>query len=450
MTHADDNGLNLLDDLIKKAIAHGADAADALFSQSRSLSHSCRMGKLDNLERNESRDLGLRVFRGKRQALVSSTDLSPSALDDLITRALSMADSVPEDPWCGIAAADDIAHNPPELGLCDPHEPDESTLRARAESCEGAALSLPGIHNSGGGDASWGTGSVALATSNGFRGAYSSSWHSVSVSVLARGADNTMERDYDFTSARFGADLDDPADIGRSAGKRTLKRLNARKPETTSAPVVFDPRVSASLIGHMVGAISGTAIARGTSFLKDKLGQQVFARGITIVDDPHLHRGLGSKPFDAEGLANSKKILVADGVLQSWILSLSSARQLGLSSTAHAARGGVASPPAPAVSNLFMEPGTLCVKDLISDIRAGFYVTEMMGSSVNGLTGDYSRGASGFWIENGEMSYPVSEATLAGNLIDMYLNTTAADDLIFRLGANAPTLRVEGMTIAGS
>lgn len=449
MTHADDHGLNLLDDLIKKAIARGADAADALFSQSRSLSHSCRMGKLENLERDESRDLGLRVFKGKRQALVSSTDLSASALDNLITRALSMADSVPEDPWCGIAAADEIAQSIPELSLCDPCAPDENTLKARAEACEEAALSLPGIHNSGGADAAWGVGSVALATSNGFRGAYPSSWHSVSVSVLAKGTNDTMERDYDFTSARFGEDLDNPAEVGRTAGERTLKRLGARKPDTTSAPVVFDPRVSASLMGHMVGAISGTAIARGTSFLKDKRGQQIFASGITIVDDPHLYRGLGSKPFDGEGLANSKKILVADGVLQSWILSLSSARQLGLSSTAQAARG-IASPPGPAVSNLFMEPGTLCVTDLISDIRAGFYVTELMGSSINGLTGDYSRGASGFWIENGELSYPVSEATLAGNLIDMYLNTTAADDLTFRFGANAPTLRIEGMTIAGS
>lgn len=449
MTHADDHGLNLLDDLIKKAITRGADAADALFSQSRSLSHSCRMGKLENLERDESRDLGLRVFKGKRQALVSSTDLSASALDNLITRALSMADSVPEDPWCGIAATDEIAQSIPELSLCDPCAPDENTLKARAEACEEAALSLPGIHNSGGADAAWGVGSVALATSNGFRGAYPSSWHSVSVSVLAKGTNDTMERDYDFTSARFGEDLDNPAEVGRTAGERTLKRLGARKPDTTSAPVVFDPRVSASLMGHMVGAISGTAIVRGTSFLKDKRGQQIFASGITIVDDPHLYRGLGSKPFDGEGLANSKKILVADGVLQSWILSLSSARQLGLSSTAQAARG-IASPPGPAVSNLFMEPGTLCVTDLISDIRAGFYVTELMGSSINGLTGDYSRGASGFWIENGELSYPVSEATLAGNLIDMYLNTTAADDLTFRFGANAPTLRVEGMTIAGS
>ena len=450
MTHTDDKGLTLLDDLIKKSIARGADAADALFSQSRSLSYACRMGQLDNLERDESRDLGLRVFKGKRQALVSSTDLSASALDDLITRALSMADSVPEDPWCGIAAADEVAHSIPELDLCDPCEPDEKTLQTRAETCEEAALSLSGIHNSGGGDASWGTGTVTLATSNGFRGAYASSWHSVSVSVLAKGTNGIMERDYDFTSARFGEDLDDPVKVGRTAGERTLKRLNARKPDTTSAPVVFDPRVSAGLMGHMVSAISGAAIARGTSFLKDKLGQQIFASGITIVDDPHLYRGLGSKPFDAEGLANGKKILVADGVLQSWILSLSSARQLGLSSTAQAARGGVASPPGPAVSNLFMEPGTLCVTDIIGDIRAGFYVTEMMGSSINGLTGDYSRGASGFWIENGEISYPVSEATLAGNLIDMYLNTTAADDLVFRFGANAPTLRVEGMTIAGS
>ncbi len=445
---ADSNALNLLDDLLKKAKTKGADAADAVFFHSSSVSHSQRMGKLEKLERDEAHDLGLRVFKGKRQAIVSSTDTSSAALDELLDRALAMADVVPEDPYCGIADPEQIATSFPELEMYDPEEPDAQTLIERAKQCEEAALSVEGIHNSGGADASWGMASIAMAASNGFRGGYRSSGQSVSVSVLAQGEDG-MERDYDFTSAIFAEDLDSPQSVGRSAGERTVKRLNARKPQTMTAPVIFDPRVSAGLMGHMIGAINGPAIARGTSFLKDKLEQQIFSKGITIVDDPHLHRGVRSKPFDGEGLQNRKTVLVDDGVLQTWILSLSSARQLGLQSTAHASRG-TSGTPGPSVTNLYMEAGSVSVRDLISDIKSGFYVTEMMGSSVNGLTGDYSRGASGFWIENGEITHPVGEATIAGNLLEMYLKTTPADDLVMRYGSNAPTLRVDGMTIAGS
>jgi PmbA protein len=257
-----------------------------------------------------------------------------------------------------------------------------------------------------------------------------------------------MERDYDWTSAVYGADLEDPAVIGKRAGERAVKRLGARKVETGKVSVVYDPRVSAGLIGHMIGAISGPSVARGTSFLKDKLGQQIYAGAITIVDDPHRHRGLRSKPFDGEGIANQRRALVENGVLTTWLLDLRSARQLGLQSTGHAARG-TGGPPSPAPTNLHMEPGTLSPAELIADIKSGFYVTELMGSGVNGVTGDYSRGASGFWIENGAILYPVNELTIAGNLKDMFMNLTAANDLVFRSGSNAPTLRVEGLTVAG-
>ena len=442
------DSLNLLADLIAKAKKAGAEAADAVFVHGVSLSHAQRLGNLERLERSEGQDLGLRVLIGKRQAIVSSTDQAPAALDELVERAVAMARNVPEDPYCGLAEPDQLAKQIPTLEICDTGEPAPETLIERAKACEEAARAIEGVTNSEGAEAGWSLSEIALATSNGFAAGYAGSRHSVGVAVLA-GEGLGMERDYDFDSAVYGADLGDPVEIGRRAGEKAVKRLGARKAETGKVPVVYDPRVSNGLLRHLSGAISGPSIARGTSFLKEKLGQPVFAKGITVVDDPHRPRGLRSKPFDGEGIANTRRNVIEDGRLTTWILSLSSARQLGLETTGHAARG-TSGPPGPSVTNLYMAPGGATPAELMADIKSGFYVTEMMGMGVNGVTGDYSRGAAGFWIENGQLAYPVSEITVAGNLKDMFANLTPASDLEFRYGVDAPTVRIEGMTVAGA
>ena len=445
---ADPNDLDLLNDLLTRAKAAGAEAADAVMVHSTSLSHARRLGQLERLERAESSDLGLRVLLGKQQAVVSSTDATPAALAQLAEQAVAMARSVPEDPYCGLADAEEIAREVPGLEICDTDEPAPELLIERASLCEDAARAVPGITNSEGAEAGWSMSRVSLAASNGFTGGYAGSSHSVGVAVLA-GEGAGMERDYDYSSVVYGADLEDPAEIGRQAGEKTVKRLEPRKPGTGKYPVVFDPRVANGLLRHFAGAINGTAIARGTSFLKDAMGETVFAEGITIVDDPHRARGLRSKPFDGEGLANTRRNLVEAGVLKTWILDLRSARQLGLASTGHAARG-TSSPPSPATTNLYMEAGPQNPEALIGEVEEGLYVTEMMGMGINMVTGDYSRGAAGFWIEKGQLTYPVSELTVAGNMKDMFRALTPASDLAFRYGVNAPTLRIDGMTVAGS
>lgn len=445
---ATDDPLSLLGDLIAKAKTAGAEAADAVHLNSIGLSHAQRLGAPERLERDESREVGLRVLLGKRQAIVSSTDLAPDSLDELIGRALAMARAVPEDPYCGLAEADQLASSVPELEILDPEEPAPETLIERARACEDAARSVAGVTNSEGAEAGWHRLDIALVTSNGFARGYARSGHSVVVSVIA-GEGLGMESDYEYASAVFGAELEDPAAVGRRAGERAVRRLGAKKPPTKRLPVVYDPRVSNSLLRHLAGAISGPAIARGTSFLKDSLNEAIFAEGITIVDDPHRPHGLASKPFDGEGLANRRLNIVERGRLTTWILDLSSARQLGMTPTGHASRG-VSSPPSPSTSNLYMEPGKLTPAELMADIDDGFYITGMMGMGINGVTGDYSRGASGFRIEKGELTTPISEATVAGNLKDMFRNITPADDLVFRYATNAPTLRIDGMTLAGN
>ncbi|HAE04015.1 MAG TPA: modulator protein [Rhodospirillaceae bacterium] len=441
--------LVLIQDLVERALKAGADSADAVAGLSTSISHAQRLGKTEKLERQESQALGLRVLIGKRQAIVSSNDWNPDGLALLVDRAIAMAKNVPEDSFCGIADPDQIVgENYPKLEMFDPQEPSAETLIARATETEDAALAVAGITNSEGAEASWGQSRIALAASNGFAGRYQGSNHSIAVSVLA-GTGTAMESDYDYSSAIFGSDLTDPAEIGRSAADRALKKLGARKPPSAKVPVVFDPRVSGGLVRHLTSAINGAAIARGTSFLKNKMGQAVMSPEITIVDDPHRARGLASKPFDAEGLANMRRNLVEDGVLQTWILDLRAARQLGLTSTGHASRG-TSSPPSPSTTNLHMEPGNVSPTDLMSDIKSGFYITSVMGMGVNMVTGDYSRGASGFWIENGQIAYPVNEVTIAGNLVDMFLAMTPADDLDFKYATNAPTIRIDGMMVAGT
>lgn len=436
-----------LSSLVSEATRRGADAADAVLIRSTSISHAQRLGEIEQLERQESFDLGLRVFRGRKQAIVSSTDFSDDALSGLLDRSLDMAAAVPDDPWCGLADPDQLATDTPDLDMVDTEEPGNDTLVEMARTCEDAARAVDGVTNSEGAEASWSRTQVTLAASNGFAGGYARTDSGVGVSVIAgEGAD--MEAEYDFAHAVHMSDLEDPAAVGQRAGEKATARLGARRMPTAQVPVVFDPRVAGGLLGHLTGAITGPAIARGTSFLKDRLGEQIFASGIEIVDDPHRKRGLRSKPFDAEGIANAKQSIVKDGVLTTWLLDLASARQLGLETTGHAGRG-TSGPPSPGPSNLYLTPGTLSRAELMADIDAGLYITSLMGMGVNGVTGDYSRGASGFWIENGEITFPVTELTIAGNLNQMFAGMSRANDLEFRYGTNSPTVRIDGLTVAG-
>lgn len=444
-----DIALDRLDAALTAARAAGADAADALYVGEGATQISVRLGQLEDVGRSEGEEVGVRVFVGRRSASVSTSDLGAAALAEAARRAVAMARLAPEDPWAGLAPAERVARGTlPDLDLHDPTPVNAEQLKALALAAEDAARAVPGITNSEGGGASAGQGVMALATSTGFRGARASSSFSVSASVVA-GEGAAMQRDYAWHSARHLADLEAADAIGARAGTRAVRRLNPIKPASASLPVVFDPRVSASLIGHLVGAITGSAIARGTSFLKDRLGTAILPAGLNVIDDPLRPRGLRSRAFDGEGLATARTALVADGVLTTWLLDVASAAQLGLAPTGHASRG-TSGPPGAATSNLHLEGGTATPAALIADIADGIYVTELIGMGVNGLTGDYSRGASGFRIERGEITHAVAELTIAGNLIDMLGRLQAANDLVFRHASNAPTLRIDGMTVAGS
>jgi PmbA protein len=437
----------LAERLVEAARRAGADAADAVAVRSMSLGVEVRDGHVVETERAESDDLGLRVFVGRRQAVVSTNDVKDGGAAALAERAVAMARVAPEDRFAGLAGRDFLARETPDLDLLDPDLPAVARLEDLAREAEAAALAVKGVSKSGGASASAGIGGMVLATSDGFRGAYLGSRHSLSMMAVA-GEGTGMERDYEFSSTLFADDLDAPADVGRIAGERAVRRLNPRKVETRRAPVVFDPRIAGGIVGHLTGAINGASVARKTSFLKDKLGAQLFASGISIVDDPFRRRGLRSRPFDGEGVAGRRTALVEDGVLKTWLLDSATARELGLATTGHAHRG-VSSPPSPGPTNVHLAPGKASPEELIADIAQGFYVTDLIGMGVNLVTGDYSRGASGFWIENGKLAYPVSEVTIAGHLLDMFRSLVAADDLKLRYGTNAPTLRVEGLTIAG-
>lgn len=439
---------DLLQDLIARAKKAGADAADALMVESTSFGASFRLGNLEDIERSETQDLGLRVMVGQQQAIVSSTDVAPRSFDSLVERVIAMAKVAPEDPYCGLADPARLAKTIADLELDDGSDPKAEELVARAQAAEEAALAIEGVTNSGGAGASFGRAAITLVTSDGFAGHYGGSTHSVSCSVLA-GEGTEMERDYDYSTARHFSDLEDPTKIGREAGEKAVRRLGARKVESCQVPIIYDPRVSGGLVGHFAGAISGASVARGTSFLKESLDTQVFGKGIRITDDPLKKRGLGSKPFDGEGVQTEALTLIDDGRLTTWLLDTSTGKQLGMASNGRAARGTGGS-PSPSSTNLTLEAGSLSPEELMADITSGFYVTEMIGMGVNGVTGDYSRGASGFWIENGKLTFPVSEITIAGNLKDMFAHLTPASDLEFKAATNAPTVRIEGMTLAGT
>lgn len=442
-----DNTVDFLSDLLTRARKAGAADADALLVESSGQSATWRLGKLENVERSESADLGLRVFVGKRQAIVSTGDLAPASLDRLIERAITIARAVPEDQHAGLADPEQIARTLPALDLDDGEESDTEALARQAAVAEEAALAHPKITNSEGAEAKWTRARTTLVASNGFAGASARSSHSIGASVIAA-ANGAMERDYDYRTVIRARDLPDPASIGRTAAERAAARLSPRKSPSKAVPIVFDPRVAGSIVRHLASAISGPAVARGTTFLQDKLGERVFTSGVTIVDDPLRPFGLRSRAFDAEGLLAERRLLVDRGILTTWLLDCASARQLGLPTTGHAVRG-VSSAPAPAPTNAYVEPGRAGPTELMSDINEGLYIVQMLGMGVNYVTGDYSRGAAGFWIENGVIGWPVSEVTIAGNMAEMFGHLTPANDLEFRYGIDAPTLRVDGMTVAG-
>jgi PmbA protein len=441
------NHLDRLSDLIACARSAGADAADAVLIAGTSLSVARRLGKTENVERAEGQDLGLRVFLGKRAAMVSATNVDPATFAALAERAVAMAKVVPEDPYAGLAetaAPPDLQ----DLDMEDSTEPSAEELIARAATAEDATLSVPGVTNTEGADAGFGRSEIYIVTSAGFAGHRGGSSHTISATALV-GEGTGMQRDYDFDSKVHLADLDDPASIGRSAAHRALSRLNPTRPKTAKMPVVYDPRVAASLIGHLTGAINGASVARGTSFLKEKMGQKIFASGIFVQDDPRRVRGLRSRVFDGEGTPTKARALIEDGVLTTWLLDSRSARQLGLVSTGHASRG-TSGPPSPSASNLWLAPGTLTPAELMADIKLGIYITELIGMGVNGITGDYSRGAAGFLIRDGNLAEPVAEITVAGHLLAMFAAMTPGNDLAFRRGTDSPTVRIDGMTMAGA
>lgn len=435
--------------LIQAARKAGADAADVLYAGDASTAVQVRLGELEDVERSEGEEIGLRFFRGSRSASVSSSDLSDEALDALVERAAAMAREAPEDPYAGLAPEDRLLKGAPvDVEGDDGQDPLPVDLKQRALATEEAARAVSGVTNSEGASISAGRSVIALATSHGFCRGYTTSGYSGSASVIA-GSGSNMQRDYASHSTRYFEDLDGPEEIGRLAAERTVARLNPAKVPSGTMPIVYDPRVGGSLIGHLIGAITGSAIARKTSFLLGREDEAIFAENVFITDDPHRRRGLRSKPFDGEGLPTQARELVAGGRLTGWLMDSASARQLGLEPTGHATRGIGGSPGAGA-SNVDLLPGTVSKAELIADIRQGVYVTELIGQGVNPITGDYSRGASGFLIENGEITTPVAEITIAGNLIDMFRTLVPANDLELRRAVNTPTLRIEGMMVAGA
>ncbi|HEV7435598.1 MAG TPA: TldD/PmbA family protein [Pseudorhizobium sp.] len=431
--------------LIDLAKAAGADQADAVVVRSRSRSVSVRLGKVEGTEASESDDFSLRVFVGNRVASVSA---NPGFdLKTLAERAVAMAKVSPEDPYACLADEEDLARSYPDLELFDATDVPTDDLRQAALEMEQAALDVDGVRNSSGAGASAGMGGLVLVTSHGFSGSYMASRFGRSVSVIA-GEGTKMERDYDFDSRLYFAELDDPKTIGRRAGERVVKRVNPRQvPTGKNLTVVFDPRIARGFVGHIAGAINGGAVARKTSFLKDKMGQQVLKSGLSITDDPLKVRGSSSRPFDGEGVMGKRMVMIEDGVLKHWFLSTSTGRELGLPTNGRGVRGGTS--VGAASTNLALEPGDVAPEDLIRSIGTGFYVTELIGQGVNMVTGEYSRGATGFWIENGELAYPVSEVTIASNLKDMFMRLTPANDIDRKFGVASPTIAIEGMTLAG-
>lgn len=440
---------NRLQDIVAAAQAAGADEADAVFAGRASLSVTVRLGALEEVEREEAGDLGVRVLIGRRQASVAGSDMSKVGIARLIERAVSMARLAPEDPYCGLAPAERLFKGSgPDLDLFDPGEPSPESLEDQARAAEARARAVAGVTNSEGASASWSSSLWRLATSGGFVGEHRASGSGLQAVVIA-GGETGMEVGYELANARWREDLPSPETVGAEAGRRAVAAVGARKLASTSAAVIFENRIAASLLGPLIGAISGPAVARGVSFLKDKLGRPVFAPTVELLEEPHRRRGLGSTPFDDEGVANERRSLIDRGVLTTWLLNCGSARQLGLETTGHASRGG-ASPPGVSPTNLTLSPGSADLAGLMKDAREGVLITSMFGPSLNANTGDWSVGCAGHWFEDGEIAYPVNEITVAGNLIDLYARLVPGADLELRRATNAPSILIDGVAIAGS
>lgn len=439
---------NMIAETVGAALKAGADAAEAVLAERQSLSVNVREGALEEVEREEARDLGLRVFIGRRQATVSGSDVSPEARAKLVERAVAMARLAPEDPYAGLAPKERLANGArPELDLFDAAEPSAEALEADARTAEEALRAVEGVTNSDGGAAGWSATNWRLVTSDGFSGLYSASSFSLYATAIA-GEGAAMERDGEGRQTRHRSDLPTAQWVGAEAGRRAVARLGPRKIDSITAPVIFESRLAASLLSPLVGAVAGTAVARGVSFLKDRMGEQVFARGVDIVDDPHRVRGLGSAPFDDEGVANRRTAIIEDGVLKTWLLNSAAARQLGLETTGHASRG-LAGPPGVSPSNLTLMPGERDLDELMADAGKGLLVTSMFGPSLNPNTGDWSIGVAGMWFEDGALAYPVSEVTVAGNLNDVFARLVPGSDLEFRGATNSPSILVDALAIAG-
>ncbi len=441
----------LTEQLLSAARRAGAEDADAMAVRATSLAVDVRAGALEQAERSEGTDIGLRVFVGKRSAVVSASDTSARTIDEMAARAVAMAREAPEDRYAGLADADQLTKDwdVAALELCDPAvEPDPAALQQDAERAEAAALKHKGVSQVQSASAGYGAQEIHLAASNGFQGGYRRTSRGLSCVAIA-GTGSAMERDYDGDSRTFQTDLRDADEIGASAAERAVARLGARKPPTGAYPVLFDERIASSLIGHLLSAINGSAVTRGATFMRDAMGAQVLPKGLSVIENPHRPRASGSRPFDGEGLPVSARAIVQDGVLQGWTLDMATARQLGLASTGNAARapgGG----PSPSNWNIALTQGAQSREDLMREMGTGLWVTSMIGSTINPNTGDYSRGAAGVWIENGEPTHTINECTIAGNLRDMLLALIPANDARDYLSRVVPSLLVPGMTLAGN
>ena len=437
-----------LNEIVAAALAAGADAAEVAFAERQALSVSVRLGALEEVEREESRDLGIRVMVGRRQASVSGSDISASGREKLVERVVSMARLAAEDPYVGLAPQDRLAKGEQrDLDLYDDYEPGPEVLEARAQEAEDASRAVTGVTNSNGASATWSNSAWRLVTSDGFHGEHRGSVFSISAQAIA-GEGSGMEQGYEGRAARWAEDLLSPPEVGAEAGRRAVASLGARKIASTTAAVIFENRLAASLLGPLLGAISGPSVARGVSFLKDRLGERVFARGVRLIDDPHRPRGMGSSPFDDEGVVNQCMAIIDDGMLTTWLLNSSSARQLGMETTGHASRG-LAGPPGVSPSNLTLQPGPLDQAGLMREAGSGILVTSMFGPSLNANNGDWSVGCSGHWFEGGQIAYPVTEITVAGNLLELYARLVPGSDLVQRGSADAPSILIDALAIAG-
>ena len=438
----------LMEQLLKMALKGGADNADVIFARGEGQSAECRLGKTESIERSDGSDIGLTIYIGNRTSSVSSSRIDIGSFEKMVERSVAMAKLAPNNPFAGLATSNQIANEWDEINMLDPYEPSPTELIDRAKETEDSARSISGVTNSDGAEASWGKTHIAMIASNGFYGELQRSSHSLSVSVIA-GSGSNMETDYDYTATAYAEDMRSPEEVGVRAGKRAISRLNSKQSKTGSFPVVYDQRVSKSIAGHIASTVNGSSVARGTSMFQNDLNKKVLNSSINIVDDPKLIKGHGSIPFDGEGLLTFRRNIFKDGVLNGWLLDLASSRQLELPPTGNSRRG-VGGPSSPGTSNFMILSGNETPESIRKDIKEGLLITQLIGSSVNMITGDYSRGASGFWIQNGEITYPVSEITVAGNLKKMFMELTPANDLDFSSSVIAPSLRIEEMMIAGN